>query len=180
MAMGFNLMQKWITIGFLLGLALSVDAQVRTQPHCGDPEFHEEVAEYTTGAVHLIDVSDVHSKLGQFVVLDAREKEEFDVSHLPTAQWIGYDDFDLGRVKHVEKDKPVVVYCSIGYRSEQIGKKLKKAGFEKVYNLYGSIFEWGNRGLPLMTVSGEETKKVHTYNRKWSKWVLSEELEKVW
>jgi rhodanese-related sulfurtransferase len=173
-------MQKWITISVFLSLAISVSGQVTTAPHCGDPRFHEEVAEYTTEAVDLIDVSDVHAQIEDLVLLDAREKEEYDVSHLPSAQWIGYDDFDLDRVKEVNKRKPVVVYCSIGYRSEQIGKKLKKAGFEKVYNLYGSIFEWGNRGLPLMTSSGEETRKIHTYNRKWSKWVLSDELEKVW
>jgi methionine salvage enolase-phosphatase E1 len=38
------------------------------------------------------------------VFLDAREKKEFDVSHLKNAVWVGYDDFDLSRVKAISKD----------------------------------------------------------------------------
>jgi len=33
------------------------------------------------------------------------------------------------------------VYCSLGIRSEVIAKKLKKAGYTNVFNLYGGIFE---------------------------------------
>ena len=29
----------------------------------------------------------------KIVLLDTREKKEFEVSHLPDAQWVGYEDF---------------------------------------------------------------------------------------
>ena len=114
------------------------------------------------------------------VILDARERAEYDVSHLPNAVFIGYNNFEKKIVDSLAKDKPIVVYCSIGYRSEKIGEKLQKLGFTKVYNLYGSIFEWVNQGNVVVDKNGQPTKKVHTYNKAWSRWVEDGKAEKVW
>jgi hypothetical protein len=92
---------------------------------------------------------------------------------------VGYEDFDISKMDVLDKDKTIVVYCSIGYRSEKIGEKLKDKGFSMVYNLYGSIFEWGNLGLPLEDKSGVSTKNIHTYNAKWARWVMNNELKKI-
>ena len=114
------------------------------------------------------------------VILDARERSEYDVSHLPNAIFIGYNNFGKKMLDSLAKDKPIVVYCSIGYRSEKIGEKLQKLGFTKVYNLYGSIFEWVNQGNVVVDKNGQPTKKVHTYNKNWSRWVEEGKAEKVW
>ena len=114
------------------------------------------------------------------VILDARERAEYDVSHLPNAVFIGYNNFEKKIVDSLAKDKPIVVYCSIGYRSEKIGEKLQKLGFTKVYNLYGSIFEWVNQGNAIVDKNNQPTKKVHTYNKNWSRWVEEGKAEKVW
>jgi rhodanese-related sulfurtransferase len=82
----------------------------------------------------------------QSLFLDAREKKEFDVSHIREAKWVGYKSFDPSLLNAVPKDSPIIVYCSIGYRSEKIAEKLKAAGFTNVSNLYGGIFEWVNQG----------------------------------
>jgi rhodanese-related sulfurtransferase len=105
------------------------------------------------------------------VLLDAREKKEFAVSHLPKAQWIGYDDFELSRVANVPRNAPIVVYCSVGYRSEKVGEKLKSAGFTNVRNLYGSLFEWVNQGNPVVDSTGKPTRRVHAYSRTWGIWL---------
>ena len=105
------------------------------------------------------------------MVLDAREKKEFDVSHLNGAIWVGYDDFRLDRVK-AEKDGRVVVYCSVGYRSEKIGEKLKKAGYSNVFNLFGGIFKWKNSAYPLVDDTGSETDYIHAYDADWGKWLV--------
>ena len=78
--------------------------------------------------------------------LDARELPEYRVSHLPSARHIGYDDFKPALLADIPKNTPIVLYCSVGYRSEKIGEKLQKMGYTKVYNLYGSIFQWVNEG----------------------------------
>jgi rhodanese-related sulfurtransferase len=104
------------------------------------------------------------------ILLDTREKVEFDVSHIKGARWVGYDTFSMENVKDIPKDKAIVVYCSVGARSQDIGKKLKTAGFRNVYNLYGGIFHWVNEENPIY--SGQKlTDRIHTYNRTWSIWV---------
>jgi len=79
------------------------------------------------------------------VFLDAREREEYTVSHLPGALFLGYDDMDTGVVDGIDKSRPVVVYCTVGYRSERAAKKLRKAGFtrENPRNDYILIIENG-------------------------------------
>lgn len=104
-------------------------------------------------------------------LLDCREKPEFTVSHLPEATWIGYDDFSLERVAHLDKSRPIVVYCSVGYRSEKIGEKLLVAGFKNVKNLYGGIFEWVNQNNGVITPKRQPTTRVHAYNRAWGVWL---------
>jgi rhodanese-related sulfurtransferase len=105
------------------------------------------------------------------VLFDAREKREYAVSHLPKAQWVGYNDFDLSRIANVPKNAPIVVYCSVGYRSEKVGEKLKAAGFTNVRNLYGSLFEWVNQGNPVVDSTGRPTRRVHAYSRTWGIWL---------
>ncbi len=109
--------------------------------------------------------------IGNFILLDAREKEEYEVSHIKGAKYIGYNQFNSEAVKNIKKDKPVIVYCSVGYRSERIGEKLKDMGFETVYNLYGGIFEWKNLGYEVVNSDGNKTEEVHAYNKKWGKWL---------
>jgi len=117
-----------------------------------------------------LSVAELNEKAGKVLLLDAREKREYEVSHIKGARWVGYDDFDLSRVKDLPKDTPIVVYCSVGYRSGVVAGKLIAAGFEHVENLYGGIFEWKNREHPVYRDS-TETDSVHAYNRKWGIWL---------
>ncbi|WP_089665751.1 rhodanese-like domain-containing protein [Gramella sp. MAR_2010_147] len=113
------------------------------------------------------------------VILDAREKIEYDVSHLPEAIFVGYSNFSEDQFSQKFKDKsaPIVVYCSIGIRSENIGNKLQKAGYTNVSNLYGGIFAWKNTGFEVFS-NGKETNKVHTFSRNWAKYL--EKGEKIY
>jgi rhodanese-related sulfurtransferase len=110
------------------------------------------------------------SNLKYYQVLDTREKEEFETSHLQNAKWVGYETFELKNIQNLDKNKPVLVYCTVGARSQDIGQRLKDAGFKQVYNLYGGIIHWSNEKKPLFK-DNLPTKKVHTYNRVWSVWL---------
>jgi rhodanese-related sulfurtransferase len=159
---------------------MSCDAQIASnRAQCNNPEFDKKVASWLSFTVPTIS-PDSLKHISDAVILDAREKSEYNVSHIPNAIYIGYNAFEKKTLETIAKDKPIVVYCSIGYRSEKIGEKLQKLGFTKVYNLYGSIFEWVNRGNEVVDNQGKVTKKVHTFNRNWSKWVDNRVIEKVW
>lgn len=110
------------------------------------------------------------SDLSFYQVLDAREKNEFEVSHLHGARWIGYDTFSLKNLQGLDKDQPVLVYCTVGARSQEIGKKLVDNGFTRVFNLYGGIIHWVNEGNPV-EANGIVTPNVHTYSKSWGIWL---------
>lgn len=110
------------------------------------------------------------NKLSDYQVLDAREQKEFEVSHLPEALWVGYDTFTFTSVGKLKKDQPVLIYCTVGARSQEIGKRLQAAGFSKVYNLYGGILQWANDGRELIS-QGKPTTRVHTYSKSWGIWL---------
>lgn len=104
------------------------------------------------------------------VLLDARTPEENEVSFIQGATFINYKAFGMAQIRHIPKETPLVVYCSVGYRSERVGELLLKGGYQDVRNLYGGIFEWVNRGNPVYNRTGR-TDKVHVHSWAWSLWL---------
>ncbi|WP_223170194.1 rhodanese-like domain-containing protein [Maribacter aquimaris] len=129
--------------------------------------------------IPYIQVSEAVAK-DSLVFLDTRKLEEFKISHLEQALWVGYDQFDAQHLQNAipNLETPIVVYCSIGVRSEDIGEKLQEMGYTNIQNLYGGIFKWKNSGYPVFDTEGNETEKVHAYNRLWGK--LLEKGEKIY
>lgn len=126
--------------------------------------------------VDYITVPQLAQELG-IILLDTRKQEEFEVSHIKNALWVGHKKFQLEAVENEVPDKTsaIVVYCSIGVRSEKIGEKLIRAGYTNVKNLYGGIFEWKNQGFPVYDLTNNETEKVHAFNRFWGKYLNNAE-----
>jgi rhodanese-related sulfurtransferase len=150
------------------------------RPFIKNPDFDKKISRTISFTVPTIGVQDLKNIQREVFIFDAREKEEYDVSHIKGAKYIGYDDFDINRLAKVPKDSKIVVYCSIGYRSEKIGERLKKLGYSNVFNLYGSIFEWVNQGCEVVNETGAPTNKIHTYNKDWSRWVDEQNVKKIW
>lgn len=107
------------------------------------------------------------------VLLDARELKEFKVSHIKNAIHVGYDHFNLKETtsKLTDKNATIIVYCSVGIRSEDIAEKLQKAGYKNVFNLFGGIFEWKNKQNIVVDTDNNPTEKVHTFSKEWSRWL---------
>tara|TARA_R110001606_G_scaffold93376_1_gene207395 strand:+ start:106351 stop:106845 length:495 start_codon:yes stop_codon:yes gene_type:complete len=133
---------------------------------------------FNKNKVPYISVDSLSSEKKKAILLDAREAKEYNVSHLKDAICVGYDHFDLQKTIEklpTDKNAKIVVYCSLGIRSEIVADKLIKAGYTNVYNLYGGIFEWKNNNFQVMDTLGNTTEKVHTFNEDWSKWLTKGE-----
>lgn len=139
-------------------------------PSCGQKTFDEKMTSLYKGTVPLIKTSELSGKTNT-IILDTRSPEEFDISHIAGATMIDYDNFSKSDVKNIEKDSEVIVYCSVGYRSERIGEKMQKMGFTNVRNLYGGIFDWKNQDKEVLNKNQQPTDSVHTYNKSWSQWL---------
>ncbi len=103
--------------------------------------------------------------------IDTREKKEYDVSHIMHAVYVGYEDFNLSSLAYIPKEREIIVYCSIGKRSEEISQKLVKAGYNNISNLYGGIFEWVNQGNKVVDLNNAVTNRVHAYGKFWGRWL---------
>lgn len=123
-------------------------------------EFPEVPRMQTSELAELLN----NSKEQKPLLLDVRTKAEFEVSHLAGATRVE-PGAEVGKLA-LPKDKPIVTYCSVGYRSAALAKKLREAGYTHVTNLEGSIFRWANENRPLVR-DGQPTDKVHPYNRLW-------------
>jgi rhodanese-related sulfurtransferase len=99
------------------------------------------------------------------LLLDVRTAEEYEVSHLPKAQHAPHD-FRCLEQWDITLETPIVVYCSVGYRSARYAQKLQAAGYKTVLNLQGSIFQWVNEGY-LVQRNEQRVKQVHPYNGLW-------------
>lgn len=132
----------------------------------------EVLKTYNSETVPYITVQELAMPKTKALILDARERNEYKISHLKGAIFVGYNDFkvDVFEKIHPNKNEVIVVYCSLGIRSESIAEKLKNSGYTNVQNLYGGIFEWKNNGYPIFNSIGKETDSIHAYSKEWSKW----------
>ena len=137
---------------FFIGIfILSACAQApAVRPAVQNDKFDQRLGSLLSFTVPLIGVKELADKKEEYVILDTREQEEYTLSHIEGAQHLGYGQLNQTVLSDLDKDTPIVLYCSVGYRSEKIGERLKKKGFTNVYNLYGSIFEWVNQGQPVV------------------------------
>lgn len=128
---------------------------------------------YNTKNIPYITVQELAMPKTKVILFDAREENEFNISHLKDAIFFGHKHFSIDSVlnKVPNKNEKLVVYCSIGVRSEIIAYKLKKAGYKHVFNLYGGIFEWKNNNFPVYNSKGQETDSVHVYSAAWGRWL---------
>jgi rhodanese-related sulfurtransferase len=158
--------KKYLCIVYLI-CALCFDA-------AGQTAFDEKLRSLYRNTVPLITVEALQSNLQKgknVILLDIRTATEYNVSHLPRAKFVDYKNFKAHNLDTFSRETPIVLYCSVGYRSERVGERLLAMGFKDVKNLYGGIFEWVNKGYAVVDRNGKGTTHVHTYNRSWSKWL---------
>lgn len=94
-------------------------------------------------------------------VLDVRTAGEYRSGHLENAlqaDWINMEQF-MDRTKHLDKNKPVFVYCLSGSRSVDAAAYLQQQGFKEVYHLKGGVSAWRKTGRKLVA---EDASKAQT------------------
>lgn len=82
-------------------------------------------------------------------LLDVRTFGEYQQARLDGARLIPIDQF-VKRLAEVPKNRPVLVYCAVGSRSAQVVNYLARQGYPEIYNLYGGIYAWAQKGLPVL------------------------------
>ena len=84
-------------------------------------------------------------------LLDVRTAKEFGEGHLPDALQADYtkkEEF-FDRIRHLDKTKPVYVYCLSGGRSSAAAKWMRENGYTKVVEMEGGVMAWKKAGKSL-------------------------------
>ena len=111
---------------------------------------NETTANSAITEVKLVPVEDVLKivQMEEAQLIDVRTPEEYGEGHIANALNIDFfsDNF-LENMENLDKEKPVVLYCKSGNRSNKSAQKLKESGFSKIYDVDGGITEWKNKGF---------------------------------
>lgn len=87
----------------------------------------------------------------EFRLIDVREEDEFQICRLDWAELIPLPSLSSEAPRRlVDKDRPIVVYCHHGMRSQRACEWLRSVGYENVFNLTGGIEAWAERVEPTM------------------------------
>jgi rhodanese-related sulfurtransferase len=102
----------------------------------------------------------------EIVLVDVREKNEWDEGYIPGALHIPRGYLEL-RVEEAipDKSKRVVLYCAGGTRSMYAGLTLKQMGYEDVVSMAGGFGQWKNNGLPYKKPRTLSPSQLNRYSR---------------
>jgi rhodanese-related sulfurtransferase len=94
-------------------------------------------------------------------LLDCRTAEEYRSGHLEgalQADWTDREQF-AERTRHLDKARPVYVYCLSGGRSAAAADYLRRQGYDNVVNMAGGINAWKRENMP---VAADDPAKKQT------------------
>ena len=80
--------------------------------------------------------------------LDVREQDEWDSFHIPNTTLIPLGELQT-RLGELPQDRPIVVVCRSGNRSQAGRDILLEAGFQDVTSMAGGVTQWSNLGYPI-------------------------------
>ncbi len=101
-------------------------------------------------ATQAFELINKHKNSAGFIILDVREKHEYEADRLPGAILLPRSLPDFAeRIGKLDKKAVYLVYCRSGSRSLAAVEEMKKQGFENIYMLKGGIIEWLEKKLPV-------------------------------
>lgn len=83
------------------------------------------------------------------LLIDLRNEKEFSKGKISQAIYIGPNMDNCKKEINKTSDRPVILFCQNGLKSEEFSKVLKKSEID-VYILKGGIKSWMADGLPLL------------------------------
>jgi len=112
---------------------------------CGIPQAAAAEAEEAPVPTITVEQLKAKQEAGEnFVLLDVREKYEYDIARIPGSKLIPLGELH-SRMSELDSADEIVVHCKAGTRSAQAVRELQAAGFGKLWNVEGGILAWADR-----------------------------------
>ena len=103
---------------------------------------------------HITEISpqEAAAKLssGDAVIVDVRDKDEWDEGHIPAATHMSRGTIELDIEEKVpDPNAMIICHCGGGGRSALAAESLQKMGYKNVRSMGGGFKEWKAAGLPV-------------------------------
>ena len=128
-----------LLIAFNTSLAMADNKAIVIDEMAGYLDF----VDYGGGVIFAEQIPEEEYK--KMFIIDARDKGQFDKSHIPGAVNIEWRQV-LNKRNEIPKNKPVLIYCNTGSLSAQAGFALRMAGYDNLRILQGGFEEWKTKG----------------------------------
>jgi rhodanese-related sulfurtransferase len=114
----------------------------------------EQIVKEAKAAINEVPIDEVMKMIdnrGNIILLDVRDKEEYETGHIPNAINISRGSLDF-KVHLIIPDKnaKVVVYCGLDLRSPLATKSLNDLGYKKAVNMIGGLKGWKEAGYSIV------------------------------
>lgn len=124
-------------------------------------------------AITVEELQQLQEQDPELVLVDVRSPEERAVSLIPGA--ISTEEFERNLAQY--KQKTIVAYCTIGYRSGKYAQTMQQQYGVTILNLEGSLLAWSHIQGQLINTQGA-TNQVHVFGRQWQ--LAAENYEPIW
>ncbi|MBA3509523.1 MAG: ThiF family adenylyltransferase, partial [Thermoleophilaceae bacterium] len=112
------------------------------------------------------EVRDLPDDRNGTVVVDVREQQEFEQSHIPGAKHVPRGHLESRIEGAAKADSHVILYCASGNRSALAAKTLQEElGYEDVSSMTGGITLWKDRGYDVEVPRALTAEQRERYSR---------------
>ncbi|MCA9699956.1 MAG: ThiF family adenylyltransferase, partial [Myxococcales bacterium] len=100
------------------------------------------------------------------VLVDIRERDEYEQGFIPHAEWIPRGFLEL-RIEDLvgDREREVIVYCAGGTRSALAARSLTELGYAKVSSMAGGFRAWKNAGYAFERPRVLSPEQIKRYSR---------------
>ena len=107
---------------------------------------------FPVGKINSITADDLKERLEQKednIILDVRGVTEYEGGHIEGAKNIYVGKLE-DKLETLPKEKPIIAVCGNGARASMATSILGKNGFDKIFNVLGSMKAWQKAGYPIL------------------------------
>ncbi len=102
----------------------------------------DEIKEANIQYVSMDEIVKIMNENKDYIILDVRTIEEFNLGHIPNALCIPNEIIDENIIEKLpNKEQLILIYCRSGNRSKQAAEKLNKLGYKNLIE-FGGINDW--------------------------------------
>ena len=124
-----------------------------TQNLGGTIKTSNQLVKEAKASIKEVSVDDVKKMIDnkeKIIILDVRDKEEFETGYIPGAINLsrGLLEFKINTIIP-DKNSVIIVYCGIDLRGPLATRTLNESGYKNAVNIIGGLKAWKAAGYPV-------------------------------